>query len=336
MNLEAHKRSLAQRVSLNRQILQNKYWFLPVDNKGHEDFVPVGRGVKTSDWCGKFRGLMVCKNVDSHKGIVVNGVDCSNKVAVRLQHFWCKNSSCPVCFIRGWSVRGAKFIENRLKEGVKRGLGKIEHIIISVPKADYDLPEYVLRKKCREFLKACGVVGGCMLFHGFRIDRERGCLKWSPHYHVLGFVLGGYDRCRHCRGGDCYACDGVLGKCYRVYRESGYIVRVLSERKTVFGTAWYQLNHATIRVGLKRFHTVTWFGVCGYNNFQRETAKIEVAVVPCPICGGEMVRCFHVGKRFIPKNVGHKDYEVWFVDDEFDEDGKPNYVEVVGGRGFGG
>ena len=45
LNVEAYKRSLAQRVSLNRQILQNKYWFLPVDNKGHEDFVPVGRGV---------------------------------------------------------------------------------------------------------------------------------------------------------------------------------------------------------------------------------------------------------------------------------------------------
>jgi hypothetical protein len=126
----------------------------------------------------------------------------------------------------------------------------------------------------------------------------------------------------------------VQGKCYRVYRDSGYIVRVLSERKTVFGTAWYQLNHATVRVGIKRFHAVTWYGICGYNNFKREKVKIEVGV-PCPVCGGEMVRCFHAGKRVIAKNVGDVDYQAWFVDDEFDEDGEPNYPEVVGGRGFG-
>jgi hypothetical protein len=109
-------------VALNRQILENKYWYLPIDDKGHENYVPVGRGLKpSSDWCGKSRGLVVCKNVDGHKGVVVNRVDCSGKVFVRLQHFWCKNASCPVCFIRGWSVRGAKFIAVRLEEGVKRG-----------------------------------------------------------------------------------------------------------------------------------------------------------------------------------------------------------------------
>jgi hypothetical protein len=334
LNVKAYNRSLSERVHLNRQILENKYWFLPVDDKEHEDFVPVGRGKRSSHLCGEYRGLMVCKNVEEHKGVVVNGVDCTGKVAVRLQHFWCKNSSCPVCFIRGWSVRGAKFIEGRVEEGVKRGFGKIEHVVVSVSKADRDLRESVLRKKCRHFLKVCGVVGGCMIFHGFRIDRKRGCLKWSLHYHVLGFIEGGYDRCRHCKGGDCYACDGVQGKCYRVYRDSGYIVRVLSERKTVFGTAWYQLNHATVRVGIKRFHAVTWYGICGYNNFKREKVKIEVGV-PCPVCGGEMVRCFHAGKRVIAKNVGDVDYQAWFVDDEFDEDGEPNYPEVVGGRGFG-
>jgi hypothetical protein len=207
---------------------------------------------------------------------------------------------------------------------------KVEHVVVSVSEADRDLNDFVLRKKCRDALLGCGVHGGCMIFHGFRIDRKRECLKWSPHYHCLGFVEGGYDRCRHCKGADCYACDGVEGKCYRVYRDNGYIVRVLDERKTVFGTAWYQMNHATIRVGLKRFHAVTWFGICGYNNFKREKAKVEVGV-PCPACGEEMVRSVHVGERRIVKDLGDVGYKSVFVDNEFDESGEPNYVDAVGG-----
>ena len=41
VSAEAFNRSLAQRIRLNRAILTNKYWMLPVDNKGHEDFMPV-------------------------------------------------------------------------------------------------------------------------------------------------------------------------------------------------------------------------------------------------------------------------------------------------------
>ncbi len=121
---EGYKRSLAERVRRNRQILENKYWYLPVDDKGHENFQPVGRGKPRSDWCGKTRGLVVCKNAEGHKGVVVKGVDCSNKVLVRQQHFWCKNASCSVCFVHGWSVRGAKHIVGRLEVGVERGFGK--------------------------------------------------------------------------------------------------------------------------------------------------------------------------------------------------------------------
>jgi hypothetical protein len=34
-------------------------------------------------------------------------------------------------------------------------------------------------------------------------------------------------------------------------------VKVKVERKTVFGTAWYQLNHSTIRTNVKRTHACT-------------------------------------------------------------------------------
>jgi hypothetical protein len=327
LNVEAYKRSLAERVHRNRAILTNPYWFLPVDDKGHEEYVPVGRGKPSSDWCGKHRSFVVCKDVEAHKGVVINGVDFTGKVVVRHQHFWCKNASCSVCFNRGWSVRGAKFIVPRLEEGVKRGFGKIEHVVVSVSKVDRDRisDEKVLRKKCRDAVKDRGVIGGVMIFHGFRVDRERKCLKWSPHYHILGFIgNGGFDRCRSCvhKREDCRFCDGFKGREVRGYAKDGYLVKVLAERKTVFGTAWYQLNHATIRVGVKRFYAVTWFGVCGYSNFKREKVSVDVEV-PCPVCGGEMTRCFYAGKRFIAKDVGDVDYEAWFGD------------EVFGGRGFG-
>lgn len=112
------------------------------------------------------------------------------------------------------------------------------------------------------------------------------------------------------------------------------MLRFLGKRKTVFGTAWYQLNHATVRVGLKRFHVVTWFGCCGNRKYSSVKFIPKVEDV-CPACGDEMVRCFHAGKRSIAKNVGDVDYEAWLVDDEFDEFDEPNYVEVVGSRGFG-
>ena len=47
-----------------------------------------------------------------------------------------------------------------------------------------------------------------------------------------------------------------------------------------------------------------------------------------------MVRSVHVGKRRIVKDLGSVGYESVFVDDEFDECGEPNYVEVVGGGRF--
>jgi hypothetical protein len=106
----------------------------------------------------------------------------------------------------------------------------------------------------------------------------------------------------------------------------------LAESFCISGTAWYQLNHSTIRVGIRRFHVVTWFGGCGYSKFKSAEVVSEAS---CPACEGEMDRCFHAGKRRIVKDVGDVDYVAVFVDDEFDEFGEPNYVEVVGSRRFG-
>ena len=333
---EKYKREFERRLRLNRQILKNKYWFLPYEDSGKEFFQPVGRGVKSSEFCGAHRGFKVCKDVEAHKGVVKDGVDYTGKIVVRHKHWWCTKPSCPVCFIRGYAVRQARFFERRLDEAVKRGFGKVEHIIVSPCKEDYDLPEKVLREKVREALRVRGVYAGGMIFHCFRIDRERNVLKVGKHYHVLGFVLGGY-KCRGCkRKNNCLkGCGGFDDRSYQAFLKDGYIVKVTGERVTVFGTAWYQLNHASVKVGLKRFHTVTWFGKTAYNNFKVEGVDLKAelkAEVVCPVCGSEMVDCRYDGDLHFAKNVGDVDYVAWFGVDACHSS---DFVEIIGGGGSG-
>jgi hypothetical protein len=320
-----YARSLFERVRLNRAILKNKYWFLPVDNVGHENYQPVGRGLKASTFCGVWRSYMICRHAELHDGKLLHGADCSGKVVVKHQRLWCNKSSCPVCFSSGWSTREARRIEGRINEGVKLGFGKPEHTTVSFAVVDRGLPEPVFREKCRMALFDRGVTGGQMTFHGYRIDRRRNVLYFGPHYHCLCFIKGGFDRCRDCDHvrGDCATCSGFKGREVRGYAKDGYLVKVHDVRKTVFGTAHYELNHATIRIGIKRFQSVTWFGVCSYSKFKSVKLKAEVK---CPACSSEMVRSVYVGNRHIVKDLGDPDYLPVFVDDE------SNYVEVGGGK----
>jgi hypothetical protein len=323
-------RSFSERLRLNSALGKNKYWRLPVDDTGHEDYVPVGRGRKSSEFCSRWVSFSVCKNVEGHKGVFLGGSDCSGKVVVVHNHLWCHKSSCPVCFIRGWSLREARSIAGRFIEAEKRGLGKVEHIVCSVAIAERNNYEWVLRERSRRILAERGVVGGCMIFHGYREAKDSSKLEWSPHFHILGIIGGGY-KCRDCnRKGNCLkGCGGFDDVSYQAFLKDRYYVKVLPERKTVLGTAWYQLHHATIRLGIKRFQAVTWFGVCSCRKFKGESVEAENV---CPACGDEMVKSHYVGKRYIVKDVGSPDYVPLFVDDEFDEDGKPNYVDAGGGR----
>jgi hypothetical protein len=332
-SVEVVDRSFSRRLLLNHAILDNKYWCLPVDNVGHENYVPVGRGVPSSDWCARWVSLSVCKNVEGHRGVSVKGLDCTGKVVVKHNHMWCTKSSCPVCFIRGWASREGRSIAGRFAEADKRGFGRVEHFSVSVPVVDYNLDEPVLRAKCRKALVDRGVIGGCMIFHGFRESRERHVLVFSAHYHCLGYVEGdARARCRDCKKTCFRGCGGFVDRNYRCSESDGCIVRVFGQRKTVAGTAHYQLHHATVRVGVKRFQSVTWFGCCSYRKFKSVRVKTEVL---CPACGDEMVKSFYVGKRHIVKDVGSADYVPLFVDYEFGLDGKPNYPEAFGGGRVG-
>jgi len=333
-------KSFLRRLKLNRLILKNKYWFFPVIDKGHENYEPVGRGVPSSPSCGKHVGFNVCKNVAGHKDKFLGVEDVTDKIIVHHKHLWCHKSSCTICFARGWSVRLARSIVGRLNVAVKRGLGVIEHIVVSPRVDDRGLPEHILRVKCRDALVDRVVLGGCMVFHGYRLDRKREVLVWSPHYHVLGFIEGGFDHCRECvhERDDCRSCHRFKGREVRGFEKDGYLVKVMGKREksyydgedNIFGTAFYQLNHATIRLGVKRFHVVTWFGSCGNRKFSGEKLMAEPK---CLVCGEEMSRAVYVGKEPIVKNVGHEDYVPVFAFDEFDENGEPNFIDYYGNGG---
>jgi len=97
LSVDAVNRAFSRRLSLNRAILKSPYWVLPVDDVGHNNYQPVGRGLRSSVVCGRWMSFSVCKNVEGHKGISLGGTDCTGKVVVRHNHMWCHKSSCPVC-----------------------------------------------------------------------------------------------------------------------------------------------------------------------------------------------------------------------------------------------
>jgi len=230
-----------------------------------------------------------------------------------------------VCYKHGWAVRQAGKIEMRLKEASKH-FGLVEHIVCSVPVRDYGLSYEVLRKKAVKILKVRGVVGGVLIFHGFRYNLSKHWY-WSPHFHVLGFVYGGYNRCRHCkRKSNCLkGCGGFDDVSWQNFQKDGWYVKVLGKRKTVGGTAWYQLNHASVKKNVARFHVSTWFGVCSYRKLK---VTVEVKKRICPICQHDLVRLIYCGEKRFVKDKKSSDFKCEFFED-YREDGCIVWIERV-------
>jgi hypothetical protein len=259
-------------------------------------FELVGRGKVTADTCGMYkRSFSGCSHTELHNKVSVEGVNYAGKDYMGKVKYSCGKPSCPECFYKGWAVRQAWNVECRLKEASKTW-GQVEHMSISPPKKDWWIKDYsVLRKRAEKALAARGVIGGNMIFHAFRgKGTARKPYHIGFHFHVLGFILGGYSRCRHCVGADCYACAGFEGRVRRQHQKDGYVCEVFAERKTVGGTAWYQLNHSTIKRGQVRFHTSTWFGVCSYRKLK---LSVKARKHFCPICDSELTPHAYIGTK---------------------------------------
>ena len=269
----------------------------------------------TNGRCGTFSKFLACTKLHLHNKMCFDPktgslVNYAGLADVHPVFYSCDKPSCPVCYQLGYAIRAADNVNFRLKEASKRldhvAFGDVEHIIVSMPKDLWGCPdEAVLRKYAREALEKRGIVGGCMIFHPARFGDEK---RWhlGIHYHVLGYVRGGLRKCRGCsyvndKGSRffCKGCDGFYGVSKKCYESDKIIVEVKDKRKSIFGTAWYQIHHAGICTDGKRAHVVTWLGLCGYRKMKipkearREYDKEKKP--KCRICGSELVRHEYCG-----------------------------------------
>ena len=301
------------------------------------DFQLVGHGRQTNANCGRFVSFKGCLHTELHNKTTLDGVNYKGKVFVRKVHASCDKPTCPVCYKSGWAVREADRITQRICEASKTS-GVAEHIIVSIPKTDYGLDFEQLRLKAAKILKSRGVIGGVLIFHGFRYRsydvynngiRNMKGWYWSPHFHCIGFILNGYGQCRHCPKFNaksiitCAGCNGFEARTRRLFEKDGYIVKVKDERKTIMGTAWYQLNHASVKRNVVRFHVATWFGTCSYRKLK---VTIERRKELCPICQKELVPLRYLGNRCFIYSKESIDYQQSEFCD-FDEGGGTVWLE---------
>lgn len=184
----------------------------------------VTNGVETGKRaCGGYFGLDFCSHPELHNVKTLDGVNHSGKTFWHKRFRYCNNPRCPICFKYGWSNQVAERVERRILALESKFHMKAEHVVWSPPQSDYGLSfELLVAKMMRDF-EVLKVVGGVRLFH-----MERFAKKWearrkrvpegwriSLHFHIIGFIDGGYRRCRLCKKDrhECFECDGFLWSC---------------------------------------------------------------------------------------------------------------------------
>jgi len=235
------------------------------------DWLLPGHGEKYSD-CGEWRSRG-CLNVEGHNQ---QGLDEDHVGLVYIQRYQrtCFRSQCPVCY-ESWAGKEAGKIEYRLKAGPKNR--KVIHVIVSPPVEDWVRMEYLqLRNKSYKVAKSSGFWGGSCIFHPFRKKESTNRWYFSPHFHMLGY--------------------GWIQGTKEGYESHGWVVKNAGIRKTVSGTALYQLSHAGFNAS---YHTVTWFGSLSYNKVKVPKMPIEKDV--CPVCGSELQNLWYFGNDKLPE-----------------------------------
>lgn len=273
-----------------------QYDSFPIRGGFLSDYGMVGREPPTNAFCGKHRRFMKCGETSLHDAI--GGQDFYHNSVTN-----CHSYRCHTCWKYGWCVYRANIVESRFLTAEKLlGLDHklVEHVVASVPKRLYGLSPQGMAREAISACKRSGVRSGVTILHPFRKDQKRRDLFKSFHFHVLGYIDGGYDRCRACiRVGCCWDCDGFEGVTRRVHKGDGWIVAlaknqagVVEKRDSIFGTSWYQLEHSGYKVGVRNFQIVVWFGVVAKRKFKTEVKRIKFG---CPICKSEL----HMG--FLPR-----------------------------------
>jgi hypothetical protein len=310
-------------------------------------YMIVGRDSPTSPYCGRHRYYERCDAVELHDGVFA-GKDVYHNVVMS-----CHRPCCSCCWKYGWAVREANSIDSRFLTAEKvLGLRyvDVEHLQASVPKKDYGLSYADLCRNAILALRRSGCVGGNIIFHGHRKDYVKRQLFFSPHFHSLCYIRGGY-KCRTCEHLKCSgkmrlycnapagSCDGFEQLTRKAHVDDGWIVSlaknekgVVEKRSSVFGTAWYQLEHSSHQVGVRRFQIVKWWGVL--NNCKLKTIP-KVVEHNCVVCKSPMKKGhLPFGVEGVISNRGEKGFVKNFMVDHVEDDDRCGYI-VRGGDRFG-
>jgi len=222
--------------------------------------------------CGRWR-LKGCLNVEGHRqeGLLEPMV---GKIFVRIFRRSCLRAECPICYEK-WAGKEAGKIEHRCEP---------IHVIVSPsPRDQFQLSFNELRQKCYSVSYSSGFLGGSCIFHPFRQRKKSKKWYFSPHFHLIGF--------------------GWIRGAKSGYRRHGWVVKNAGVRRTVSGTALYQLSHCGV---YGKYHSVTWFGQLSYNRLKVPPKEKEPEV--CPICGQKLRTLWYLGPLDLPEQEG--DY--WF------------------------
>lgn len=219
-----------------------------------------GGGEAYSD-CGslRFRG---CLNIKEHN----HGLDGRppHQAYVQAYKRSCNRRECPKCF-ESWAWLEGERAEDRLVH--YRGWRRAIHVVFSCPTDTLETCNYeVLRLKMYKIAFKCGLKGGLVVFHPFRLNPRR----WSPHFHVLGY--------------------GWIVNVEKTFQSSGWVIKNIGIRKTLKGTVKYQLSHCGIHAS---YHAITWFGRLAYNKMKLR--RFEHAPPCCPWCGEDLRELIWIG-----------------------------------------
>lgn len=235
--------------------IQEDGWHLPGTETKKED-------------CGRWL-TKGCLDVANH----VHG-DYKGKIYIKTFQKSCYRADCELCF-KKWMARQSGKAEKRIKKYENLSKKKVKHIIVSPPAWLHNKPKKELAKLAYKVLKDVNCIGGAVVFHPFRYNRDYKEWYYSPHFHVLGF--------------------GWIENTVGNYNKNGWFVKNKGTRDSIFSTVYYQLSHAGIK---KHNHTLVWFGDLSYSKLKVED---EPEKDQCPLCNGDLKLIEHYGLwGFVP------------------------------------
>ena len=239
----------------------------------------------------------------------------------------CSSPQCPDCCTR-WRYKRVKKAFQRVYSYKITNKTRVGHLIVSIAPDDYDKITDETIKDVYKFLKIKGVKGGMILYHPFRIKKERrkelfeifritktpglgefalwkvlikvvenwrDYVYYSPHYHIVGC----FNWLQNAASADPF-----------VYKRIGD----LHQPEDLVKCMMYQLSHVGLRKDANT-HSIRWFGELGNSCWSSTKASEKVQYVTkyltnkilnhfadtegttyrnCPVCGGEIISILDV------------------------------------------